>query len=347
MTHYYVAATGNNNNPGTRAQPFATITYAATRCAPGDTVHIAAGTYPNSVETYTSGAAQARIMYLSDTQWGAKIIGNSDDPWYNEGNYVDIVGFDITNSVANGLHGINNYGSFVSIRHNRVHDILLISCPGVGGAGIFQGGYNSGSQQSNVDVISNVIYNIGPQASCTIVHGIYHTCTGGTLANNLVYDISGYGIHLWQAATEITVSDNLVFAGRYGGILVGNSGGYSWQKICDSCIVSNNTIYHNSDYGIREYGKTGTHNQYLNNCLHGQSIEVLLQNGLQAYYTVSSDPKFVNYQADGTGDYHLTSSSPCIGSGTATGAFPTDFDGNPRPPLNTSRYDIGPYVYMP
>lgn len=74
---------------------------------------------------------------------------------------------------------------------------------------------------------------------------------------------------------------------------------------------------------------------------------MLLQHGLQAYRTISADPKFVNYKADGTGDYHLTSSSPCIGAGTDVGAFPTDFDGNPRPPLNTFRYDIGPYVYMP
>src|SRR5579885_867487 len=346
MTHYYVATTGNNNNPGTRARPFATITYAATRCAPGDTVHVAAGVYHNSVETYTNGTAQARITYLSDKLWEAKIIGNSDDPWYNEGNHVDIVGFDITNGVANGIHGINNYGSFVSIRHNRVHDILLTSCPSIGGAGIFQGGFNKGAEQSNVNVIDNVVFNVGPQTTCTIVHGIYHTCTGGIVANNLIYQISGYGIHLWQAVTRITVSNNLVFAGRYGGILVGNDGDSPWQEICDNCIVSNNIVYNNSNYGIREYGSTGIHNQYLNNCLLGQSTEVLLQNGLQALHTVSSDPKFVNYQANGTGDYHLTASSPCIGAGTATGAFPTDFDGNPRPPLNTSRYDIGPYVYV-
>ncbi|HEU5226869.1 MAG TPA: DUF1565 domain-containing protein [Ktedonobacteraceae bacterium] len=345
MTQYYVATNGNNNNPGTQTQPFATITYAAKRCAPGDTVHVAAGVYASSVETYTSGLAGARITYLSDTRWGAKIVGNSDNSWYNEGNYVDIVGFDMTNG-ATGHHGINNYGSFVSIRHNRVHDILPTSCPSVGGAGIFQGGFSRGTQQSNVDLISNVIGNVGPQSSCTIVHGIYHTCTGGTLANNIVYGISGYGIHLWQAATKVTVSDNLVFACRYGGILIGNDGSRSWAPVDDSTIVSDNIVYHDSNYGIREYGSTGIHNRYLNNCVLGQSTNVLLQHGLRASDTVSSDPQFVNYQADGTGDYHLKSSSPCIGEGTAIGAFPSDFDSNPRPPLGTSRYDIGPYVYM-
>ena len=347
MTHHYVATTGSNNNPGTQAQPFATITYAATKCASGDTVHVAAGTYPNSVSTYTSGIAGAHITYISDILWGAKIVGNSDNVWYNQGNYVEIVGFDITNGVANGIHGINNYGSTVSIRKNRVHDILLATCPSVGGAGIFQGGYNSKSQQSKVSIISNVVFNIGPQTVCTIVHGIYHTCTGSTIANNLVYGISGYGIHLWQAATSTTIANNLVFAGRYGGILIGNDGASSWATTDDDTIVSNNIVYNNNTYGIREYGNTGIHNRYLNNCVLGQSTEVLLQHGLNAYDTLLADPQFVDYQPDGTGNYHLTSSSPCIGAGTAIGAFPTDFDGNPRPPVNTSRYDIGPYVYRP
>lgn len=346
MVHYYVAPTGNNTNPGTQTQPFATITYAATRCVAGDTVHVAAGTYSTSVQTYTSGSAAAHITYISDTPWAAKIVGNSNDTWYNQGNYVDIVGFDITMGLSSGTHGINNYGSFVSIRKNHIHDILLTCCPTAGGAGIYQGGYCSGSQQSNVDVISNIVCNIGPQSNCPIVHGIYHTCTGGTIANNLVYGIAGYGTHLWHAATYNILSDNLVFACRTGGILVGNDGTNRWATSNDYTTVSDNIVYNNNGYGIREYGNTGIHNQYLDNCTYGQSANILLQNGLLAQGTLSANPQFVNYQANGTGNYHLATGSPCIGAGTATGALSLDYDGNVRPPEGTTRYDIGPYVFL-
>lgn len=56
------------------------------------------------------------------------------------------------------------------------------------------------------------------------------------------------------------------------------------------------------------------------------------------------DPQLVNYVNDGTGNYHLKSSSPAIGAGIATSADPsTDYDSNPVP-LN-GRYDIGPYMF--
>jgi len=42
---YYVASTGADSNPGTSSAPWATIQHAANLVAPGDTVHVASGTY--------------------------------------------------------------------------------------------------------------------------------------------------------------------------------------------------------------------------------------------------------------------------------------------------------------
>lgn len=345
MTTYYVATTGNDNNAGTSGSPFATITHAATRCVAGDTVLVNDGTYHLSQASYTNGTAGNPITYRAVNQGQAKIVGTTDEPWYNQGNYVIIDGFDITNGVSNGIHGINNYGNNVTIQNCVIHDILLTSCPSVGGAGIFTGGYNGGTEQSNVNILNNIIYNIGPTSTCTIVHGIYQTCSGGIIANNIIYGICGYGIHLWHAATDQVVTNNLIFAGRYGGILIGNDGTNPWATINNNTIVANNIFYNNTSYSIREFGNTGTNNRYINNAVFGSTNGILLLTGQSPVGTVTADPAFVNYQADGTGDYHLSSTSPCIGTGSPIGAYSTDRSGNARP-TRPFRYDIGPYVYL-
>ena len=63
---------------------------------------------------------------------------------------------------------------------------------------------------------------------------------------------------------------------------------------------------------------------------------------------MTANAGFVNYQANGTGNYHLTAGSPCINAGTSQGAAATDMDGVPRPQVRSTGngYDIGPYEYQ-
>ena len=54
---YYVATNGNDGNPGTLAQPWATFNHAADTAVTGDTVYFRGGTYTNNkrVKMYTNG----------------------------------------------------------------------------------------------------------------------------------------------------------------------------------------------------------------------------------------------------------------------------------------------------
>jgi hypothetical protein len=64
---------------------------------------------------------------------------------------------------------------------------------------------------------------------------------------------------------------------------------------------------------------------------------------------ISVDPSigttFVNWNADGSGDYHQKAGSPTIDAGTSSspGAPKVDFDGKPRPQGQSQ--DIGAYEY--
>ncbi len=57
--------------------------------------------------------------------------------------------------------------------------------------------------------------------------------------------------------------------------------------------------------------------------------------------TITADPMFVNYKADGSGDYHLQSGSPAIGKGNSLDVPMTDIFGAPRV---AGSIDLGVYA---
>jgi hypothetical protein len=342
--HLYVAATGSDLNPGSPAEPFRTIQRAASLATPGTTVHVAPGSYPENVRTEVHGTADARIRYVSDPKWGARIIGSgTGGMWTNHGNYTDIVGFDISGP---GRHGILNMGSYTLIQGNRVHDLAVSGgCNGRGGAGIVNANYSG----SDGDIIGNVVHDIGVPGKCNSVHGIYSANLRGKILNNIVYRASSWGISLWHAANKVQIANNTVFQNGGGsiggGIFVGT--GDSGATIMTDTKVVNNIVYNNPAKGIYQYctglpNCLGSGNVVANNLVYGSKSAIILQQG-SATATITADPQFVNYQANGTGDYRLKRTSPAINKGTASSAPTTDIDHTAR--HRGDRHDIGAYEH--
>src|SRR6266853_2366398 len=261
---YYVSPTGSDSNNGSAANPWKTITHAATMIGPGATVHVAPGTYTGYITTYAKGTSSLRITYISDVQWAAKIIGNRVDhsTWHNYGNYVDIIGFELTSV---GRMGLYNDGSFVRYMGNHVHDIAgptSATCD-LGGAGIMHGNYSA----SDDEMIANFVHDIGlvNSAQCpgyVTVHGLYHANLRGRIVDNLVIHARDYGIHLYHSETNVIVANNTSLDNGASGLVVGNSGGGS----DDNTIVTSNIFAYNHNYGFRDdSGTTGPNNQYDNN----------------------------------------------------------------------------------
>lgn len=339
----YVSTTGSDSSSGTQSSPFRTIQHAAAVAKPDTTVHVAPGTYSGNVATSAQGSATGRIRYVSETKWGAKIIGTGTEAtWTNNGSYTDVVGFDITGS---GRLGILNYGSYTSMSGNHVHNLAVSGgCTGSGGAGIVNANYSS----SDGDVIGNVVHDIGVPGACNGVQGIYSSNLRGHIYNNIVYRASSFGIHLWHAANNVTIANNTVFAngssGMGGGIVIG-SGDSPGGVVLDNTRVVNNIVYNNPAASIVEYcysGQSciGANNTIANNLVYGNGSGISLRVG-SASGTITSDPQFVNYQANGTGDYRLKSTSPGIDKGVSMYAPSFDIDNVARP--RGAALDIGAY----
>ena len=341
--HLYVTPDGADANPGSAARPFRSIGQAAKVARRSTVVHVAPGTYYENVTSRNSGSANARIRFVSDTRWGATIIGSGTEAmWTNRGDYVDIVGFDISGS---GRHGILNWASHTRLAGNRVHRLAVSGgCTGAGGAGIVNANYSG----SDGDIIGNVVHDIGVPGECNTVHGIYSSNLGGLIANNIVFRASSSGIHLWHAARHVVIANNTVFANGSalmgGGIVIGN-GDAPGGVTLDYTTVINNIVVKNPNASIRQYcyaeqNCIGPHNLIANNLVDGNGSRISLRSG-SAQGTVVADPQFVNFKADGTGNYHLKSSSPAVNSGYPTLGPAYDMNDVVRP--RGDAVDIGAY----
>ncbi|MFK3740565.1 choice-of-anchor Q domain-containing protein [Massilia sp. TN1-12] len=346
--NYYVSPTGSDTAAGTKAAPFKTLARAAKAATKaGTTVWVAPGTYAGGIKTTANGTASARIYWVSTTKWGAKVVPPSsstmDSAWDNRGNYVSIVGFDIDGSNGGSgkawTHGIYTGGSYGMIADNHIHHLATkVACTSAGGSAIGVDSYYHGVM---TDVVSNVVNDIGP-AGCTYVQGIYFS-TSGSIKNNLVYRVGAVAIHLWHDANNVIITNNTAAASNFG-MVIGGGDFYYTTAGANNVFVANNIVYDNK-YGISEQGTTGKANQYKNNLVvKNTSYNFSLRNGLTHTGTVSSDPLFAGYsRTAATPNFHLSSSSPAIGRGIVTNAYPTDLDGKAR---NASTgYDIGAYQH--
>jgi hypothetical protein len=351
-TELYVSPSGSDTSSCSQSAPCRQISRAASLAGPDTTVHVAPGTYAGGFTTTASGTASARIKYVSDIKWGARISDSSESwvLWWNQGSYVDITGFEIDGSGSLPVlrQGFYCDGSHVTFVNNKVHDILTTQAAylaatssGKGGAGIGMDNYNRAVDQST---IGNIVYNIGPNGRFAPpgAHGIYHN-TPGIVMNNVIYDINGIGISTWHGAENVSIINNTVDNARRGGILVGSGDSGVGSGTGDGFTVANNIV--TSSYGgISEGGQTGSNNYYINNLFYQNYARpnYSIKTGHTPVGTINADPKFV-----ANSDYHLQSGSPAIDAGVSTvngiSAPSTDNDGNGRPVGNG--YDIGAYEY--
>lgn len=311
----HVAPGGSDTNAGSSEAPLATIAGAAGRAEPGTTVLVGEGTYQGDIATAVSGTPGARIAFLAESP-NTRIIGGGSaiGAWENDGDYVDIVGFDVT---GNNEDGIYSRGSHVRIMQNRVYGFPTGNC-------ILAA--NDDYDLTDIDVIGNVTYGCGDNE---LDHGIYVAHTRGTVSNNISYGNPGFGIHSWHAGNELVITNNLVFDNAEGGILVAaeNDDGVP----ADNFLVANNIVVDNGREGIREGGDTGPNNRFVNNLLWNNDDDRILLKSGEETGTLVADPRFVDFRDDGSGDYRLQPDSPAVDSGVFDGAPPVAIDRAPRP----------------
>lgn len=133
-------------------------------------------------------------------------------------------------------------------------------------------------------------------------------------------------------ATASTIVNNTVFRCKVG-ILIGQGDSGASAAGSEDNYVANNIVYDNMTYGIVEGGTVGKNNRYVNNLVHASGTNVRVAGEVSG--TISAEPGFVDYKADGSGDYRIHRTSPAFRRGSATGPVPAPAANGP---LNIGAY---------
>jgi hypothetical protein len=331
-TNLYVSPSGSDSNDGSAGSPFRSIQKGADSAGPGTTVHVASGSY-SPVTINSSGTASAPLTIVADAKWGAKITGsgNGSTKSYlvrNNASYVRFIGFDLSSSGV--TDGIDNFGAHNLIQGNHIHDMTNINCSGSpGGAAL---GDDAGS---NNTYDGNVVNNIGGYpTACDYVHAIYVDDDGDIVSNNIAYNNAGNGLYTNHGTGRVIFTNNISFANKEYGVGVNGTGSGN--------IVQNNILIGNGIAGIKTWSGT-SNTQILHNIFYNNATNTILSGSSTQSSNSTADPGLVNYQSNGSGDYHLRSTSIALDAGVNTYAPGIDFDGHTRPQGKT--FDIGPYEY--
>jgi IPT/TIG domain/Right handed beta helix region len=365
---YWVSPTGNDRNSGDYTHPFATLKRAdrsgpSGACGPAGThIHVLPGSYTlsSSLATCAAGTASAPVIYISDMPYGARLDMAGDADWLlweMDGDYEQVIGFDLTASGASVRSGILADNDLIA--RNHIHDIYREGChdSSIGGAGINVIGAHRYASSAHIVIDSNVIENVGARlkgSPCqNVVQGVYVATSDNIVTNNIVRYVSGYGIHAYHNPNRNVIANNDIDHSGEAGILLGaddrDEGGIKHTAMNN--VVANNISRDNGrngdgvGYGIQEYtveGPTG-YNSYLNNDLfnnankshqdHNPYVSSDTDRG-----EITDDPHYVDYAGK---DYHLQHGSLAANNGTSTGAPSRDFDQVPRP--QGPSIDIGAY----
>ena len=254
----YVAQSGSNRNPGTRARPWRTIQKALDTLRPGETALVRAGTYTQSLVMHRAGTAKAPITVRAYP--GERPVvhpggsGTMDYPLrITAGSaYFRFSGFVVEEAP---LHTTMNIWISDGQRTSGpapTHHIEISGCEIRRGTGT---GVLVSPNTEVVQLIGNIVHDNGDGSRQA--QGIYFQGHDGLIANNLVYhQTNGFGIQVRGnypdpdtvaqiPARNVIVTNNTVAGNSLSGILVENT--------AERTTVVNNISAFNGSHGVVGY----------------------------------------------------------------------------------------------
>jgi parallel beta-helix repeat protein len=263
---YYVATSGNNNNSGTLAAPWRTLSHSVSKLQPGDTLFALGGTYAETVWIGNSGTASNPIIITAYGNQkpvidGATLsVGNWASLISLGGNYIFFSGFEIRNINADGHggnggsveiqggDGVNVTGTSDTVSNLTVHNTWA--------QGIIASGDYDTIQNSTVYYVAMSNCRLSGQTNCSPSARSWSSCVTigspfnsgkitkyGTIAGNTVFNCWGEGISTWLS-NGTTIQDNIVYDNWAENLYVDNA---------VNALVQRNIIYNTSNNYVQAH----------------------------------------------------------------------------------------------
>ena len=298
----YASTSGSDSASGTATSPYRTAQTLVDSLSPGQTGCLKGGVYAENIGIRSGGQSGSPITLTSDPSSSrATILGTVEVT--DSANYVTLSNLKIDGAPL-FAQTVEIEGDFVTVRDSEITNEHL-------GGSCFSTGSHTWGYAYNVVIDHNRIHACGPIGS-QYDHGIYAGVPrNGRITNNTMYDISGFGVHLYSDADGTVVQYNVIDSSGEAGVVFGGDEGYA----SDNNLVAYNIITYNSYYGISHYwgGPVGVGNVADHNCFWGNSPAPFDNtNGYTATNNIVANPLFVDRA---NGNYTLSAGSPCAAMG--------------------------------
>ena len=283
---YYVATNGNDNNPGTETQAWASLQKAASTLMAGDTVYIKAGTYHERVIVQNSGTLNHDIVF-SNYQNDVVTVDGSGISWGGSWNGL----FDISDKHFINISGINvknaDYGGFwiensdhISIENCYTYNTVS------SGIGVWNSSY--------ININNNEIElacNDGVQECITISNTSYSTISHNNVHDNGSGANGGEGIDVKQGSHDVNVFKNKVHH------LNERIGIYAdaWDAHTYNINIYQNIVHDCGNNGMvvqTEMGGTIEHVSFYDNIVYRNKWDGIAVGSVTASNTVTSTPVY-------------------------------------------------------
>jgi len=378
---YYVATTGSDSNDGSQAHPWKTIPHAFSSFVLGSggvIIHVANGTYGTNYDITRGGASGQRVTVQCDngmasyTQAQGKCMltgGGYVFLFEGSANWIDVIGFDIGGNGGMNVAvdfpgtGLTSGGHHIHVIGNYIHDMgQTYTANGFQGCldgGAINGGGNGGPDDTQI--LRNLIVRIGKYPSPTGGNCAWGIDLAGSaiLMDNVIAQVStgGVGTHgacyeVWANNVVMTTANAFVPGSNRGSIECPGGLGFNTFINNYSANVTNHYFQASGDDCT-----TGRPTKFVHIMTDGfgttfKPARIGCDTIVPAVQTQSPTSFFVSYVSNGTGNYHLGSSSigihgggsnaDCV-SGGLTPCVPTnDADGNPMSsPLPVGAFTSG------
>jgi len=337
----YVSSTGSGSTCSSSVPCSVSTGFGQFSSGSSTTIHFASGTYSTGFDVTKNGTSSGSPLTLQCDNGAASAISAQNQckvtgtisfaniGIFVEANNVVVKGFDVGNNPNMGAGIIGaNANTNVHILGNYVHDLAQnvyntahATPPGPGCPE--NGAIGAGSV--GIQVNGNIVKNFGKwpkDSACHVSQGIY--VLDGQVYNNLVTGVPVGGIQIAYACGS-QVSNNVVISAGQG-IIIENNNGCAGHNTTANNYIGAISSGGNAIFFLSGTAKctSGNPNLFSHNITDGGvgvfsagpfSCDTVTNAGTPVQ---SGSSFFVNYQLNGTGDYHLKSGSAGIGAGSTS-----------------------------
>src|SRR6266566_3923465 len=234
-------ASCSNSGSGTATQPFCTVGAAASTAIAGQTVQVAAGTYPEHVAPANSGSVGAPIVFTTAPGATVTVTGAGVDGFtISTKSWITVNGFTVTGTSGRGFSVSNS--SHITISNNHV------SHAGQPTSGLTK----AGIYLSNVtdSLVSGNTSDHNSDYGIVLTNGSTRDEIRGnaTFNNARGYERAAAGIRLYTSPSN-TVDGNVTHDNEDSGI--------ECYTGSNNTFLYHNVAFNNGDHGIDNYQTTG------------------------------------------------------------------------------------------